>query len=170
MKANRIPAFEMPGNTGNKKKIFIYDFTIIPSNLSTNIKELEKFYAEQIIDLKEVVELYDQACYELQINNDSYISQLKTIVFAMEKFRKNQKKIVKDNGIGVNLGKSKHSFISCLKSLSNYNHLTVSKYRDILASQDDFNIEQDVILIKKACYGVKQSAICKKVLRNGKIY
>ena len=36
--------------------------------------------------------------------------------------------------------------------------------------RSSFLIEQDVILIKKACYGVKQSAICKKVLRNGKIY
>lgn len=170
MKANRIPAFEMPGKTGNKKKIFIYDFTIIPYNLSTNIKELEKFYAEQIIDLKEVVDLYDQACYELQINNDSYVSQLDTIVFEMEKFRKNQKKIVKNTGIGVNLGKSKRSFISCLKSLSNFNHLTVSKYREILASQDVFNIEQDIILIKNVCYGVKQAARCNKVLRNGKKY
>ena len=170
MKGTEIPAFEMPGDTGNKKKIFIYDFTILPSSLSNAVKEVEKFYADQIIDLKEAVDLYDQACYELQRNNDSYISQLETIVFELEKIRKNQKKIVKDTGIGINLGKSKRSFISCLKSLSGCHELKVSKYREILNMQDDITIEQDVILIKKVCYGVKQAARCNKVLRNGKKY
>ena len=50
---------------------FIYDFTILPSSLSNAVKEVEKFYADQIIDLKEAVDLYDQACYELQGNNNS---------------------------------------------------------------------------------------------------